>query len=186
MTGCRTALIATAFAMLVFLIINRNYKICALIALVALMLGIYFIINPEQFPRIEKLMDNFSVRTKIWQAAIKGIQAHPLFGQGPMTYMMIFKQYAGHNTQHAHSVYLDPILSFGILGISVLIPYITDNCKRLFSIYKRKLNYRYVALVISCIAIILIHGMLDYTIFWIHTGLLFLFIASSFEMYNDN
>ena len=135
MTGCRTALIATAFAMIVFLIINRNYRICALIAFGCVILGIYFIINPEQFPRIEKLVDNFSVRTKIWQAAIKGIQAHPLFGQGPMTYMMIFKQYAGHNTQHAHSVYLDPILSFGIVGISVLIPYIVDNFKRLYFVY---------------------------------------------------
>ena len=173
--------------MIVFLIINRNYRICALIGFGCVILGIYFIINPEQFPRIEKLVDNFSVRTKIWQAAIKGIQAHPLFGQGPMTYMMIFKQYAGHNTQHAHSVYLDPILSFGIVGISVLIPYIVDNFKRLYFVYKRKINYRYVALVISSIAVILVHGILDYTIFWVHTGLLFLFIASSFEMYNyDN
>ena len=46
-----------------------------------------------------------------------------------MTYMMIFKQYAGHNTQHAHSIYLDPILSFGVIGVTTLIPYILDNCK---------------------------------------------------------
>lgn len=182
MTGCRTALIATAAGILIFLIVNRNYRICILIALACIFAGIYFIFNPQQFPRVEKLVDNFTVRTKIWQAAIKGIKAHPLLGQGPMTYMMIFKQYAGHNTQHAHSVYLDPILSFGVIGIATLIPYIIDNCKRLFNVYKTKLNLRYVALVISCIIIILVHGLLDYTIFWIHTGLLFLFIVSSFEM----
>lgn len=186
MTGCRTALIATAIAMIIFLIVNRNYRICTLIFIGCVFIGVYFLINPDQFPRIEKIVDNFAVRTKIWQAAIKGIIAHPLFGQGPMTYMMIFEQYGGHNTQHAHNVYLDPLLSFGIVGISILIPYIIDNCKRLFILYKNKISYRYVALVISFITVVLIHGILDYTIFWIHTGLLFLFIASSFEMFKRN
>lgn len=129
MTGCRTAFVATAGAMLVFLIINKNYRICSLIGLLCIIGGIYFIFNPEQFPRIEKLVDNFTVRTKIWHAAIEGIKAHPLFGQGPMTYMMIFKQYGGHVTQHAHSVYLDPILSFGVVGVATLVPYMFDNCK---------------------------------------------------------
>ena len=183
MTGCRTAFVATAGAMLVFLIINKNYRICSLIGLLCIIGGIYFIFNPEQFPRIEKLVDNFTVRTKIWHAAIEGIKAHPLFGQGPMTYMMIFKQYGGHVTQHAHSVYLDPILSFGVVGVATLVPYMFDNCKRLFKVYQEKLNLRYVALVISCIAVILLHGVLDYTIFWVHTGMLFLLIASSFEMF---
>ena len=183
MTGCRTAFVATAGAMLVFLIINKNYRICSLIGLLCIIGGIYFIFNPEQFPRIEKLVDNFTVRTKIWHAAIEGIKAHPLFGQGPMTYMMIFKQYGGHVTQHAHSVYLDPILSFGVVGVATLVPYMFDNCKRLFKVYQEKLNLRYVALVISCIAVILLHGVLDYTIFWVHTSMLFLLIASSFEMF---
>lgn len=186
MTGCRTAFIATAVAMLVFLIINKNYWICSLIGMACIVIGIFFIIHPEQFPRIEKLVDNFTVRTKIWHAAIEGIKAHPLFGQGPMTYMMIFKQYAGHNTQHAHSIYLDPILSFGVIGVTTLIPYILDNCNRLFKVYKQKINLRYVALVISCIVVILLHGTLDYTIFWVHTGMLFLMIASSFEMFKHN
>lgn len=186
MTGCRTAFIATAVAVLVFLIINKNYRICMLIAIICIIGCIYFAINPQQFPRVEKLIDNFTVRKKIWHAAIEGIKAHPLFGQGPMTYMMIFEKYNGHVTQHAHSVYLDPVLSFGIIGIATLVPYIVDNCKRLFEVYKKRLNLRYVALVIACIVVILLHGLLDYTIFWVHTGLLFLMIASSFDMFNHN
>lgn len=186
MTGCRTAFIATAVAVLVFLIINKNYRICMLIAVICIIGCIYFAINPQQFPRVEKLIDNFTVRKKIWHAAIEGIKAHPLFGQGPMTYMMIFEKYNGHATQHAHSVYLDPVLSFGIIGITILIPYVVDNCKRLFEVYKKRLNLRYVALVIACIVVILLHGLLDYTIFWVHTGLLFLMIASSFDMFNHN
>ncbi|WP_294577981.1 O-antigen ligase [uncultured Thomasclavelia sp.] len=186
MTGCRTALIATAGAMLVFLIVNKNYRICTVIGIGCVLAGIYFIFNPEQFPRIERIVKNFTVRLKIWRAAIAGIKAHPLFGQGPMTYMMIYEKYGGHVTQHAHSVYLDPILSFGIVGLASLVPYVFDNFKRLIKVYRQKLNNRYVALVISCITVILLHGIFDYTIFWVHTGILFLLIASSFGIYENN
>ena len=80
-------------------------------------------------------------------------------------------KYNGHLTQHAHSVYLDPLLSFGIIGLACLVPYIYDNCKRL---YKVKEHYSYIALVMGFIGVLLIHGILDYTIFWIHTGLFLL------------
>ena len=97
--------------------------------------------------------------------------------------MMILDKYNGHLTQHAHSVYLDPLLSFGIIGLACLVPYIYDNCKRL---YKVKEHYSYIALVMGFIGVLLIHGILDYTIFWIHTGLFFLFVLSSFEMFETN
>ena len=80
--------------------------------------------------------------------------------------MMILNKYNGHLTQHAHSVYLDPLLSFGIIGLACLVPYVYDNCKRL---YKVKEHYSYIALVMGFIGVLLIHGILDYTIFWIHT-----------------
>lgn len=183
MTGCRTALIAIAGAIVIFLIINKNYKLCLLIATGVLAAGGFFVIHPYKFPRIERLVSNFDVRMKIWKCAIEGIKHHPLFGQGPFTYVLIREIYNGHMTQHAHSVYLDPLLSFGIVGLSTLIPYIADNCKRLYTVFKKGLNRSYVALVISCIVVVLLHGIFDYTIFWLHTGLLFLFITSSFSMY---
>ena len=97
--------------------------------------------------------------------------------------MMILDKYNGHLTQHAHSVYLDPLLSFGIIGLACLVPYVYDNCKRLYQVKK---HYSYVALVMGFIGVLLIHGILDYTIFWIHTGLFFLFVLSSFEMFETN
>ena len=49
-----------------------------------------------------------------------------------------------------------------------------------------KEHYSYIALVMGFIGVLLIHGILDYTIFWIHTGLFFLFVLSSFEMFETN
>lgn len=185
MTGCRTALIAIAGALVIFLIVNKNYKWCLFIGAGVLAAGGFFIIHPEQFPRIERLVSNFDVRMKIWKCAIEGIKHHPLFGQGPFTYVLIRKLYHGHMTQHAHSVYLDPLLSFGIIGLSTLVPYIVDNCQRLWIVLKEELNRSYVALSISCIVVVLLHGIFDYTIFWLHTGLFFLFLTSSFSMYKE-
>ena len=183
MTGCRAGYVAIAGAICLFLIFNKNYKLCILIALGCLGIAGFFVLNPDKFPRIEYLISNLDVRIQIWSCAIQGIKASPLLGQGPFTYMMILDKYNGHLTQHAHSVYLDPLLSFGIIGLACLVPYIYDNCKRL---YKVKEHYSYIALVMGFIGVLLIHGILDYTIFWIHTGLFFLFVLSSFEMFETN
>ena len=183
MTGCRAGYVAIAGAICLFLIFNKNYKLCVLIALGCLGIAGFFVLNPDKFPRIEYLISNLDVRIQIWSCAIQGIKASPLLGQGPFTYMMILDKYNGHLTQHAHSVYLDPLLSFGIIGLACLVPYVYDNCKRLYQVKK---HYSYVALVMGFIGVLLIHGILDYTIFWIHTGLFFLFVLSSFEMFETN
>lgn len=185
MTGCRTALIAIAGAMVIFLIVNRNYKICAVIGAGLLAILAFFVVNPDKFPRIERIVSNFDVRMKIWKCAIEGIKHHPLFGQGPFTYVMIRDLYNGHLTQHAHSVYLDPVLSFGFVGLATLIPYVIDNCQRLWKVFKEKQHKSYVALVISFIVVVLLHGTLDYTILWIHTLLFFLLVVSSFSMFEN-
>ena len=54
MTGCRTAFVATAGAMLVFLIINKNYRICSLIGLLCIIGGIYFIFGSQYASAIGK------------------------------------------------------------------------------------------------------------------------------------
>lgn len=185
MTGCRTALIAIAGAMLIFLIINKNYKICSVIAVAMAAILVFFIFHPEKFPRIERIVSNFGVRTKIWKCAIEGIKHHPLFGQGPFTYVMIRDIYNGHLTQHAHSVYLDPLLSFGIVGLATLVPYLIDRVKRLWSVLHHDHQKSYIALVISFITVVLLHGILDYTIMWIHTMLFFLLVVSSYTMYQN-
>lgn len=183
LSGCRTAWPAIGIGVIVFLIINKNYRWCLFIGTCFALGIIMIIINPSIFPRFSSILKYYSDRNEIWSTAIKGIKAHPLFGQGPMTYMMIYEKYQGYVTHHAHSIYLDPFLCFGVVGVGTIIPYIVNNCKELFYVYKNKLDRRLVAFILACVSAVLIHGILDYTVFWIHTGILFLFIASSFNIY---
>ena len=48
---------------------------------------------------------------------------------------------------------------------------------------KLKVDKTLVALIVSFTVMIFIHGILDYTIFFVQTGFLYLLIASSFDVH---
>ena len=165
------------------LIVDKHYKTCSVILGIVIFACIYFLLNPSQFPRVDNIIDYFMTRAGIWEVAIQNIITHPLFGEGPMTYMHIYSLYNGHPTEHAHSIYLDPLLCFGIVGLMTIAPYIYSNIQRLYHLWKLKIDKTLVALVVSFTVMIFIHGLLDYTIFFVQTGFLYLLIASSFDIY---
>lgn len=183
LTGCRTAWPALAGGILIMLIVDKHYKTCGTILALVICICIYFLFNPSKFPRVDNIIDYFMTRANIWDVAIQNIITHPLFGEGPMTYMHIYPLYHGHPTEHAHSIYLDPLLCFGIIGILTILPYIYSNIKQLYHLWKLKIDKTLVALIVSFTVMIFIHGFLDYTIFFVQTGFLYLLIASSFDVH---
>lgn len=182
LTACRTAWPALAAGILIMLIVDKHYKTCTCIAIVVALACIYFLINPSHFPRVDNIVTYFTKRTIIWDTAVKNIVRHPIFGQGPLTYMNIYELYDGHPTQHAHSVYLDPILCFGFGGLAVIAPVFYSNFKAMFKVWKNKINKTLCSLIACYIVIVLVHGTMDYTIFFVQTGMLFLFILSSYDI----
>lgn len=185
LTACRTAWFALAGGIIIMLIFDQHFKACLTLLGGCLISGIYFLFNPSRFPRVDTIIDYFFTRMDIWQVAIKNIISHPLFGEGPMTYYHVYSLYDGHPTEHAHSIYLDPLLCFGIVGICTIFPYVFDNIKRLYFLWKSKQDRTLVALILGFIIMIFIHGILDYTIFFVQTGFLFLMVASSFDIYKN-
>jgi len=186
LTGCRTAWPTIAIGILVMLIVDKHYKTCLCIFTCVLFVVLYFLLNPSQFPRVDNIVAYFLTRQNIWKVAIENIKSHPLFGEGPMTYMHIYASYHGHPTEHAHSIYIDPILCFGFVGIATIVPYIVSNIKRLYHLWKQKIDLALVALIVSFTVMIFVHGTLDYTVFFVQTGFLYLLIASSFDVYNSH
>lgn len=183
LTACRTAWPALAGGILIMLIVDKHYKTCACILVLVIVACIYFLLNPSKFPRVDNIVAYFMTRADIWEVAIQNIITHPLFGEGPMTYMHIYPLYHGHPTEHAHSIYLDPLLCFGIVGLLTIAPYIYSNIQRLYRLWKLKVDKTLVALIVSFTVMIIIHGILDYTIFFVQTGFLYLLIASSFDVH---
>lgn len=182
LTGCRTAWIPFVVTIPFMFLLNKRfgYFSCAMSGIGAM--GIMVLCEPSLMQRAT-VGEDFAKRANIWSTAIKGIQAHPLFGEGPLTYFHIYKQYGGHPTQHAHSVYLDPILSHGVIPILIFGIYLFSNLKEVYLLFKRRIDMRLFSLIVAFILTVLIHGILDYTVYWIQTGLLFLLIISSSSIY---
>lgn len=186
LTACRTAWPTIAAGILIMLIVDKHYKTCLCIFTCVLFISLYFLLNPSQFPRVDNIIAYFFTRQDIWKVAIENIKTHPLFGEGPMTYMHIYSLYKGHPTEHAHSIYLDPILCFGIIGIATILPYIISNVKKLYLLWKKNIDKTLVALIVSFTVMIFVHGLLDYTVFFVQTGFLYLLVASSFDVYSKS
>ncbi|MEG0315163.1 MAG: O-antigen ligase family protein [Erysipelotrichaceae bacterium] len=182
--GCRTAWPAIIVALPIMLLFSGRIK--ALLSVIGISgAGVLaMLINPDWFPRNDSFALYFGVRKDIWLTAIEGIKQHPIVGQGPLTYMKIYPGLDGPSTQHAHSVFIDPFLCFGIVGVLIVAVYLGDCLKRIYRMFKSKVNPELSALIIGAIVVVGIHGLLDYTIFWIQTAMLFLIIFSSFSMYD--
>lgn len=185
LSGCRTAWIPFIITVpLMFLLNNHKKFFVCTIAVIVCAAGL-FLFAPDIFPRSDSFGLYLDTRVDIWQAAIRGIMDHPLLGQGPLTYFHAYAQYGGPPTQHAHSVFLDPFLSFGILGVGLIGMYFYQNGKEIWHLYSQKLNVRLFSLIISFILTVLIHGLLDYTIFWVQTGQIFLLVLAASSMYTN-
>lgn len=182
LSGSRTAWIPFVVTIPFMFLINKRFGYFSAAMGAIGGCGVMVLIEPSLLQRANILSD-FLKRGKIWVTALKGIKAHPLFGEGPLTYLHIYKQYNGHPTQHSHSVYLDPLLCHGIVGILFAGVYLYSNLKEVYMLFKRRLDLRLFSLISAFIITVLIHGLLDYTIYWIQTGLLFLIVLSASSIY---
>lgn len=183
LSGCRTAWPAMLAGLAIMLLFAHFYKLFGLIAAGGMASAGFLFTHKSYIPRASNITKYLGVRQKIWRAALASIKDHPLFGEGPLTYMHIWKQYNGHNTQHAHNIFLDPPLSFGIVGILLILPYFISCIKRTYITYKLHKNDTLVALIIGLIVMTYIHGLLDYTIFFIQTSFTLFIVISSFDIY---
>lgn len=183
LTGCRTAWVPFVVSVPLLILFFGMYKLFALSLVSIGGVGGFVLMNPELMKRAAYITKDFAKRERIWTTAIQGIKAHPLFGEGPMTYLQIYPLYNGHPTNHSHSVYLDPILSHGIIPVLVVAVYFFSNLKEVIKLFTQKIDVPLFGLMVGFLVTVLLHGMLDYTVYWIQTGILFLMVMSASSMY---
>ncbi len=160
-TGSRTAWLALFIAIPIMFIANRNYK--RTIYIIFFEIGILFLAVYQYnfFPRMETLSFSISERLLIWSASFKGFLVNPLLGQGPYTYHLIFKEFHAPPTVHAHSIYIDTILCYGLIGFSILIKFLIEYGKKI----KKSFDYKSMPLVVGVSVLLLVHGLFDVVIY---------------------
>lgn len=180
LTGCRAALVPLIFVIPILLGMNGFKKLLGLylVCIVALLVVVF------NYPKLIPRFNDFSTianRVKIWRTAIKGIKLYPLFGNGPWTYFHIYQRFHGHKAVFCHNIYLDCISCFGLVGTALFLGYVKTLIDHVRSV--RKENRFFYSLVLSILAIVLIHGFVDGTINPLKTNVFLLMILSSDKMF---
>lgn len=178
LTGCRTAFLPLIVILPLYFLISKE-KFWLKISIGIEGLGLILVgLVPSLFPRFGQF-STLRSRIKIWKASIQGILEHPFFGQGPQTYALVYRRLEAKKAPHAHNIYLDAVLSYGIVGTLILLGYFWHLIKETWLLYRSKKNLTVCAMVACFYAIALIHGVLDVTLNFLPTGCLFFMILNS-------
>lgn len=200
LTGSRLVWVCLFLTWLVMFIVS--WKKPAIIATLAF--GITTIASTLlKLPLIPRLLEygiSLGRRQVIFEAASIMMKDTWLFGQGPLTYFYRNKDYLddyivkygsedlgklGISSQHVHSMFLEPFISFGVVGSAFLIVYLFAQFRRIWHIYEYKIDRSLITLIIGSVVAVVTANTIDFSIFWIQTGPLFLLILGSVDIYRD-
>lgn len=199
LTGGRIGWLALLISGLVMLVINGWYKLTAIISVFGVSSILVLLKNPHIIPRFASHGFKVERRHEIWNNAILMVKDHPLFGYGPLGYFTNWYKYLdeykavygyeglrqyvtlGTNSQHAHTIFLEPLISFGLLGCFVFILYFIQLFKNLIRLFKRN-EKLLVSLISGLLVSALVFCLIDFPILWIQTGLLWLLLINSCEL----
>jgi len=78
------------------------------------------------------------------------------------------------------------MLNYGIVGTAFALFYFYTNIFEIFKIYISGIDKERTSLAIVIVFVVLVHGMLDATVFWPQTGLLVLLIIACSGIYEKD
>lgn len=178
LTGCRTAVFALCAAALLMLLLNGKYKIFAVFIGSCILLAILMLAFPDDFPRVDNIVTDIGTRLQIWRRALLGILSHPFLGTGAMSFASFHFKIFGETVLHTHSLYLEPLLSFGILGTAMIVIYLKKNLSSIWKMRETKSDRGRFALALGLLTSVALHGVVDITAFGVQTGILLLLTLS--------
>ncbi len=177
-SGSRTGLVVTLSVLLLMFLLYRRYSFFW-IALAAI--AVYVIVGLEYsdiIPRDYSIDNDLDTRLSIWLTALKGISIHPIFGGGGNAYTMVYAAFDGHEAVHAHNLVLDMLLNYGVVGFGLVVVCFVRIIKSMRKGAANTYDAQIRHVVYTALWCVLVHGMMDVTIFWIQTSIIFLFIFS--------
>ena len=163
------------------LLLNSRHQLLSALFLLAGTCIIVLYCVPNLLPRMNESNITTDNRVIIWNTTINAIKdATPFFGKGFLTYFHIKDLYAGsYNTAHSHSIFLEPILSFGILGTIAIVIYFTYFYKTVILCKNAQHKYNISTLILALSLATIVHGTTDLTFIWVQTTLFYALIFAS-------
>ena len=169
LTGCRAAFVPFVIMVPVFLFLSKEYKWAIASVVCIVIAGSLIYLFPNLIPRSSDI-STVDSRVEIWKCAWLGIKESPFFGKGPFGYGVTWPKFNGHVAPHCHNIYIDLLLSYGIVGGSLILICCGYILKDISKMLKWKNHPEYFAMAIAFILIFLIHGFMDCTATNFSTG----------------
>ncbi|EGE88400.1 O-Antigen Polymerase family protein [Streptococcus pneumoniae GA04375] len=145
-------------------------------------IGLSFLFSSDLGVRMGTLDSSMEERISIWDAGMALFKQNPFWGEGPLTYMHSYPRIHAPYHEHAHSLYIDTILSYGIVG-TILLVLSSVAPVRLMMDMSQELGKRpIIGLYLSFLTVVAVHGIFDLALFWIQSGFIFLLVMCSIPL----
>jgi putative inorganic carbon (HCO3(-)) transporter len=181
LAGSRGAFIGLMFGLgaLLLLKVKRSKNDAVIILSIALVIGIVGF-TPQKVSDISEevtghhIERSFDTREEIWLGSLRMIEKKPLTGWGMVGTIEHGNEFSRYSAviNHSHNIWLSLLTSLGVVGLIIYLYIRAHIYKDLIYLYKS--GYSSVALLMAIQVIVLVHGVIDFTIITPQIGILFI------------
>ena len=181
-TQNRTAFPAIIFGAIIYLFTTiKNWRAFWL-SVGVFGIGLAFLFSSDLGVRMGTLDSSMEERVSIWNAGMALFKQNPFWGEGPLTYMHSFPRIGAPYHEHAHSIYIDTILSYGVVGTVLLGIASTTPVRMLIDMSQVPSKRPILGLYLSFLTVVAVHGIFDLALFWIQSSFVFLLVMCSLPL----
>ncbi|HGL0447116.1 TPA: O-antigen ligase family protein [Streptococcus pneumoniae] len=145
-------------------------------------IGLSFLFSSDLGVRMGTLDSSMEERISIWDAGMALFKQNPFWGEGPLTYMNSYPRIHAPYHEHAHSLYIDTILSYGIVGTILLVLSSIAPVRLMMDMSQESGKRPIIGLYLSFLTVVAMHGIFDLALFWIQSGFIFLLVMCSIPL----
>ena len=178
-TQNRTAFPAIIFGAIIYLFTTiKNWRAFWL-SVGVFGVGLAFLFSSDLGVRMGTLDSSMEERVSIWNAGMALFKQNPFWGEGPLTYMHSFPRIGAPYHEHAHSIYIDTILSYGVVGTVLLGIASATPIRMLIDMSQVPSKRPILGLYLSFLTVVAVHGIFDLALFWLQSSFIFLLVMCS-------
>lgn len=181
-TQNRTAFPAIIFGAIIYLFTTiKNWRAFWL-SIGVFGVGLAFLFSSDLGVRMGTLDSSMEERVSIWNAGMALFKQNPFWGEGPLTYMHSFPRIGAPYHEHAHSIYIDTILSYGVVGTVLLGIASATPVRMLIDMSQVPSKRPILGLYLSFLTVVAVHGIFDLALFWLQSSFIFLLVMCSLPL----
>ena len=178
----RTAFPAIIFGAIIYLFTTiKNWRAFWL-SVGVFGIGLAFLFSSDLGVRMGTLDSSMEERVSIWNAGMALFKQNPFWGEGPLTYMHSFPRIGAPYHEHAHSIYIDTILSYGVVGTVLLGIASSTPVRMLIDMSQVPSKRPILGLYLSFLTVVAVHGIFDLALFWLQSSFIFLLVMCSLPL----